>query len=555
MHWTIQRKLYLGFIVAGALLAGAVALARLEQSRAQATQDRITKTYALLIDLEHLSAYLSNARATQRGYVISGDEQTLASLAGLRQDAANTMERAKAAVKDNPEQNEIFVQWQAGTQQGKAILGKVNAVRKNEGFEAARALLLTGEEDRITAAQSLKFDAIKASALAQLSVQEADNAQLQHTVAWVEALALLLALGLLSGIAVTLTHSIARNVDTSVSLLEAMAQKDLSIDDGIPSSQDELAGAIQAINQMKQSMAHALAEVARSSEQVAGAGAEIESTARQIAETTHGEQRNVEQFASSLAEMNATVREVAEHAEQASKAATDAVSSATSGREVVRQTHEAMGRIRESVSTASSDIATLGKDTQSIGEVVRIIQEIAGQTNLLALNAAIEAARAGEHGKGFAVVAQEVRQLAERTAKFTKEIDDKIKSVQQGADRAVLSMQQGETVVVEGVEQYGKVSEALEAIMQRIEAAQQGIAMIASATTQQSAATASLTENIHGIRGEVEQTTEQVDQTVLACAELAKLASSMQSLVNTFRLPASKDAAQGSRMRLLRKAA
>ena len=277
MRWTIQKKLYLGFIVAGALLAGSVALAYLEQSKAQATQQKIAGTYALIVDLEHLSAYLSNARATQRGYMISGDEQQLASLGALRQDAASTMDRVQAAVKNNPEQNQTFAQWQANTQQGRKFLAKINAARKGEGFEAAKTLFLTGEDDRITAQQLVLFDAIKSSAMAQLSSEEADDARLEHTVAWAEALALLVALGLLSGVAVTLAHSIARNVHTSVNMLEAMAQKDLSIEDGAASTEDELAGAIQAINQMKHSISDALAEVARSSAQVAGAGAEIES--------------------------------------------------------------------------------------------------------------------------------------------------------------------------------------------------------------------------------------------------------------------------------------
>jgi methyl-accepting chemotaxis protein len=87
------------------------------------------------------------------------------------------------------------------------------------------------------------------------------------------------------------------------------------------------------------------------------------------------------------------------------------------------------------------------------------------------------------------------------------------------------------------VRQFGEVSAALEAIMQRIETAQQGIAMIATATTQQSSATAGLTENIHSISSEVNETVEQLDQTVLACAGVARLADGMQKLVDGFRLP------------------
>jgi methyl-accepting chemotaxis protein len=99
-------------------------------------------------------------------------------------------------------------------------------------------------------------------------------------------------------------------------------------------------------------------------------------------------------------------------------------------------------------------------------------------------------------------------------------------------------MQQGEAVVTEGMSQFSQVGSALEVIVKRIEAAQQGIAMIATATTEQSSATAGLTENIHSIATEVGGTAEQVDQTVMACAELAKLAAGLQQVVDTFQLPA-----------------
>jgi methyl-accepting chemotaxis protein len=443
----------------------------------------------------------------------------------------------KEAIAGDPAQVAHFARSLEDIQLRRAFVNKLNAARKDQGFEAAKAIFDSGEDNRLLGQIELEFDAMRNSAKASLVAQQQDDRRLQHLTNIAEGISLAMALALLSAVAFALIRSISHNVGISVEMVGAMARKDLSGEDGQPTTNDELATAIHAINQMKRAMTEALTEVARSSEQVAAAGAEIESAAGEISSTAHNEKRDVEQFASSIAQINAAVQDVAEHAERASLAANEAVAATLSGQEVVRNAHGAMNRINDSVRTASADITSLGAETQSIGEVVRIIQDIAGQTNLLALNAAIEAARAGEQGKGFAVVAQEVRHLAERTAKFTKEIAVKVESVQTGADRAVRSMSQGEQVVHQGMTQFNQVSETLDEIAQRIEAAQQGITMIATATTQQSAATAGLARNIEDISSEVGQTVEQVDQTAAACAELAKLSSGLQRIVDGFRLP------------------
>lgn len=542
MQLTIKRKLFLAFALAGSMMLGGTGVAYWAQIRAQATQDEIAKTYGTLKDLEHLVAYIGLVTSAQRAYMITGDAGEIAAIPALRIDAQATAARITESIESDEEQKAHFARYKGYIQQRVVFINKLNAARREQGFEAASALFKTGEDDRLLGLIMPEFDAMRLAANAQLDAEEAANRTLQREIGWAELIGVSLALLLVIGVAFTLTRSIGKNVKISVEMLNAMARKDLSGADGELTTNDELAAAIGAINRLKESMTEALTNVALSSAQVSAAGTEIELTARQMADSTREEQKNVEEFASSVAQMNIAVKDVAEHAERASLAASDAVASASEGRDEVRQTQEAMNRISESVKTASTNIASLGKETETIGEVIRIIQEIAGQTNLLALNAAIEAARAGDQGKGFAVVAQEVRVLAERTAKFTKEIAHKIEAVQQGAGRAVLSMREGETVVSEGVSQFNRVSSALEAITERVAAAQQGISMIATATTEQSAATDGLARNIHGISSEVNETAQRVGQTATACAELAKLAAGLQEVVDGFQLPARETA-------------
>lgn len=158
-------------------------------------------------------------------------------------------------------------------------------------------------------------------------------------------------------------------------------------------------------------------------------------------------------------------RELTIRTENLSKSSTENYKVAHQGGEAVNKSIESMKRIQDAVLDSSQKISQLGEQSKQIGEIIQVIDDIAEQTNLLALNAAIEAARAGEHGKGFAVVADEVRKLAERSGKATKEIADLITGIQRDTSASVKSMEIGTIEVKQGVDIVREAGSALEEIV------------------------------------------------------------------------------------------
>jgi len=193
-----------------------------------------------------------------------------------------------------------------------------------------------------------------------------------------------------------------------------------------------------------------------------------------------------------------------------------------------------MRGIAQSVGESALNIEHLGERSDEIGRIVRVIDEIATQTNLLALNAAIEAARAGEQGRGFAVVAGEVRRLAERTTDATKEIAEMIQSVQAVAADAVRQMRLGRAAVEQGVEVAGCAGASIQKVIGEAENAGAMVAHIASAATQQAAATQEVNASMSEISELAAEAAEGSQLSARACGQLFDLALRLQDMVDRF---------------------
>jgi methyl-accepting chemotaxis protein/ligand-binding sensor domain-containing protein len=240
--------------------------------------------------------------------------------------------------------------------------------------------------------------------------------------------------------------------------------------------------------------------------------------------------------ASATEQMTHTAADTARHISDAAEMAQRSGGDAQNGGRIVRDTVSSMENIVSVVSLSAETVKALGSSSRQIGDITRVITEIADQTNLLALNATIEAARAGEHGKGFAVVAGEVKTLASRTASATKEIARTIEQIQREAKHAVDTMGQVTDQVETGKALVDQAGAALESIIANSQQVLDSIRQVTQASEEQAAATSHISQNVEAIARVTKETAAGNQAITQSVQELTELIADLQARVARFHL-------------------
>jgi methyl-accepting chemotaxis protein/ABC-type transport system substrate-binding protein len=336
----------------------------------------------------------------------------------------------------------------------------------------------------------------------------------------------------ISGRSRVLARSATDQLSSTESTTASVTQIDQSINN-VRRSMEELSANAEETSTSILQMSASIEEVSRIAdtlaefvEQTSSAIEEMVASINEVAANTETFSSFATQTASSMVEMNATTEEIRNSARQSTELSRYVMDAANEGRSAVEGTVDGMRKIQVAVDEAKSALGELAARSMEIGDIVRVIDDIAGQTNLLALNAAIIAAQAGERGRGFAVVADEIRDLSERTSVSTEEIRTLIQNVQRGVERAADQMTVGADRVADGVGLTARAAQVLDKILELTDRSTSSISEIARATEEQARGSAAATSAIEEVTKMVQTTataTQQQSQTSRKIGEQASM--------------------------------
>jgi methyl-accepting chemotaxis protein len=265
--------------------------------------------------------------------------------------------------------------------------------------------------------------------------------------------------------------------------------------------------------------------------QLAGSSVHLTAISAQQSAASTEQATSVQELTATAAQVAITAREIMNNAGLVEGCADDASKTCVAGSVDVGAAIAGMGALKAQVEQIAKSMFRLGEDSQRIGGIIEIIDDISDQTNLLALNAAIESAGAGEHGKRFAMVAKEVRRLAERTVDATRQIKGLITEIRQATDSTIMLTEEGSKGVDEAGRLVDKVDRSFATLMDVVDKTAQAAKEITLSTKQQQSACQQIAETMNEVRDVAHQAADSARETEQAVCGIKELADNLRHLI------------------------
>jgi methyl-accepting chemotaxis protein len=346
--------------------------------------------------------------------------------------------------------------------------------------------------------------------------------------------------------------SLASNADEVSSSIQELG----SSSEQVAKSAETMASSVTETSATIEQMTVSIEKVARSAEDLASSVTETSSTIEQmtvsidqVAGNSQELQKIVVDSAAIIEEMAASITQVAKNADAADAVAKSAAKEGISGLQAGQQAAAGMARVADVIDKTSASIVNLGKRSEEIGGIVKVINEIADQTNLLALNAAIEAARAGDAGRGFAVVAEEVRKLAERSMVATKEIAQVIRQVQADTGESVKYGEIASQEAKNSMELTTLAGSAIENIVNSIERTSTFMSDISRMTAEQANASSQVIRSVEKMNQATDVVANASREQALGGRQIRLAVERMNHITQEVTMATKEQAAGGKQIR------
>ncbi|NES81313.1 MAG: HAMP domain-containing protein, partial [Moorea sp. SIO2B7] len=321
--------------------------------------------------------------------------------------------------------------------------------------------------------------------------------------------------------------------------VEGAARGDLTVQAEVTA--DVLGAVADAFNLTIQNLREIVQQVKEAARQVNQNSADSESFARGLSSDALRQAEELAVTLNSVQMMTDLIHRVADNAREAEEVARSASATALKGGESVEHTVAGILQIRETVAETARKVKRLAESSQEISKIVAVISQIASRTNLLALNASIEAARAGEAGRGFAIVADEVRQLADRSAKALKEIEQIVLQIQSETSLVMTAMEEGTQQVIDGTRRAEQAKRSLEAIIQVSNRIDGLVRSITADTVEQEETSRAVAQVMQSVELTAQETSQESQRVSGSLQNLVGIARDLLASVERFRVESSEE--------------